>query len=143
MTTPTPDQAREAVDKLVVYANNGWGSACPGEVDTLRRFIDAHSAPANENYWTEVALWAEIHRLRAAVKGPEGYDSWQDAATAERIRRVKVEAAQPKREPLTDAQIDAAWSAMGSFTERRADNRLFARAIERLITERMSAGETK
>lgn len=45
MNTPTPEEAREALDKLVVYANNGWGSACPGEVDTLRRFIDAHSAP--------------------------------------------------------------------------------------------------
>lgn len=47
--------------------------------------------------------------------------------------------AQPKQEPqpmLTDAQIDAAWSALGSFTERRADNRLFARAIERLVLER-------
>jgi hypothetical protein len=40
-----------------------------------------------------VTLWAEIHRLRAAVKGPEGYDSWQDAATAERVRRVRAEAA--------------------------------------------------
>jgi hypothetical protein len=38
-------------------------------------------------------LWAEIHRLRAAVQGPEGYDSWQDAATAERVRRVRAEAA--------------------------------------------------
>ena len=45
MNTPTPEEAREALDKLVVYANNGWGSACPGEVDTIRRFIDAHSAP--------------------------------------------------------------------------------------------------
>ena len=124
MNAPTPEEAREALDKLVVYANNGWGSACPGEVDTLRRFIDAHSAPvqpepvawrlrntsfrqphfefyatekqakdrqeafnmsvddgglydltplyaspppaqpapANENDWTEVDLWAEIHR---------------------------------------------------------------------------------
>ena len=48
MNTPTPEEAREALDKLVVYANNGWGSACPGEVDTLRRFIDAHSAPVQE-----------------------------------------------------------------------------------------------
>ena len=38
-------------------------------------------------------LWAEIHRLRAAVAGPAGYASWQDAATAERVRRVKAEQA--------------------------------------------------
>lgn len=37
-------------------------------------------------------LWAEIARLRAAVAGPDGYASWQDAATAERVRRVRAEA---------------------------------------------------
>lgn len=51
--------------------------------------VDGVSAP--ESDWTEIDLWAEIHRLRAAVKGPDGYASWQEAATAERIRRVKVE----------------------------------------------------
>lgn len=40
-----------------------------------------------------VTLWAEIHRLRAAVQGPDGYATWQEAATAERVRRVKAEAA--------------------------------------------------
>lgn len=43
-------------------------------------------------------LWAEIHTLRAAVRGPDGYPSWQAAATAERQRRVAAEAA------LRDAQ---------------------------------------
>lgn len=38
-------------------------------------------------------LWAEIARLQAAVRGPDDYASWQDAATAERIRRVKAERA--------------------------------------------------
>lgn len=36
-------------------------------------------------------LWAEIHRLRAAVQGPSGFDTWQDAATDERIQRVRAE----------------------------------------------------
>lgn len=40
-----------------------------------------------------VTLWAEIHRLRAAVQGPDGYATWQDAATAERVRRVAAEKA--------------------------------------------------
>jgi hypothetical protein len=43
MTTPTPDQAREALDKLAAYAVTGWGEA--PAVEVLRRFIDAHSAP--------------------------------------------------------------------------------------------------
>jgi len=38
-------------------------------------------------------LWAEIHRLRAAVQGPDGYATWQEAATAERVRRVAAEKA--------------------------------------------------
>jgi len=37
-----------------------------------------------------VRLWAEIHRLRAAVQGPDGHPSWQAAATAERMRRVRA-----------------------------------------------------
>ena len=37
----------------------------------------------------------------------------------------------PKR--LTDEQIRAVWSAQGSFTERDADNRMFARAIESAV----------
>lgn len=36
-------------------------------------------------------LWSEIIRLRAAIQGPDGFSSWQDAATAERIRRVRAE----------------------------------------------------
>ena len=39
---------------------------------------------------TEVDLWAEIHRLRAAVAGPEGYAGWQDAAASERVRRGRA-----------------------------------------------------
>jgi hypothetical protein len=38
-------------------------------------------------------LWAEIHALRAAVQGPEGFATWQDSAVAERVRRVKMQTA--------------------------------------------------
>ena len=41
--------------------------------------------------WTEADVWAEVHRLRAAIQGPTGYASWQDAATDERIKRVRAE----------------------------------------------------
>lgn len=47
--------------------------------------LDSENDPAR--------LWAEIHRLRAAVKGPDGYATWQEAALAERMRRVCVERA--------------------------------------------------
>ena len=55
-------------------------------------FDKADAAPA-ELDWSEPELWAEIYRLRAAIKGPDGFDTWQDAATDERIRRVKAERA--------------------------------------------------
>lgn len=33
-----------------------------------------------------VLLWAEIHRLRYELKGPEGFETWKEAAIAERLR---------------------------------------------------------
>lgn len=52
--------------------------------DGLGPLLDSEEDPAR--------LWAEIHRLRAAVQGPDGYATWQQAAVAERVRRVKAEA---------------------------------------------------
>lgn len=40
----------------------------------------------------EAPEWAELYRLREAVKGPAGFITWQDAATDERVRRIKAEA---------------------------------------------------
>ena len=51
----------------------------------LGPLVDSEDDPAR--------LWAEIHRLRAAVQGPDGYATWQEAATAERVRRVRAERA--------------------------------------------------
>ena len=47
----------------------------------------------NENEADPYVLWAEIARLRAAVAGPKGFATWQDAATDERVRRVRAEQA--------------------------------------------------
>lgn len=52
------------------------------------------SSDLNPDEGDPVTLWAEIWRLREAVKGPDGYATWQDAATAERIRRVRAESKQ-------------------------------------------------
>lgn len=37
-------------------------------------------------------LWAEIHRLRAELQGPDGHATWKDAAVAERIRANNLQA---------------------------------------------------
>lgn len=47
-----------------------------------------HPSPNEED---PLVLWAEIHRLREALKGPDGFASWQDAAINERVRRVEAE----------------------------------------------------
>lgn len=46
-------------------------------------------------------------------------------------------------QPLSDEDIDATWNEREPNLEPRYKVRWFARAIERLITERMSAGGTK
>lgn len=55
-------------------------------------------------------LWAEIHRLRAAVQGPDGYETWQQAAVAERVRRVRAE--KSLGEPV--AWVRWEWNRTGS-----------------------------
>jgi predicted Zn-ribbon and HTH transcriptional regulator len=35
-------------------------------------------------------VWAELHKARAALKGPDGFESWQDAAVNERVRRARA-----------------------------------------------------
>jgi hypothetical protein len=61
-------------------------------------------------------LWAEIHRLRAAVQGPDGYATWQDAATAERVRRVKAEKAQANVQVLVLTAVHHAVEACAAAT---------------------------
>lgn len=57
--------------------------------------------------WTEADLWAEIYRLREAVKGPDGFDTWQHAAVDERIKRIKAEKQLSKlSQPLTFAEAE-------------------------------------
>ena len=88
----TRDQAIEIARREALRSREGH-SYLPVNADTWMPHewvIDAILA-ASEVGPTEVDLWAEIHRLRAAVKGPEGFASWQQAATAERGRRARYE----------------------------------------------------
>lgn len=78
--------------------------------ETTRRF----ASPLTEGLGpdaTDVDLWAEIHRLRAAVAGPAGFASWQDAATAERVLRVKTQTAFGRLSDVAEerARQDAKW----------------------------------
>jgi hypothetical protein len=46
---------------------------------------------ATGNPSVETELLAEIARLRAALKGPEGFATWEEAFHAERLARVRAE----------------------------------------------------
>ena len=46
---------------------------------------------ATGNSSVEAELLAEISRLRAALKGPEGFATWEEAFHAERLARVRAE----------------------------------------------------
>jgi hypothetical protein len=76
--------------------------------DGLGPLVDSEEDPAR--------LWAEIHRLRAAVQGPDGYATWQDAATAERVRRVKAEKAQANVQVLVLTAVHHAVEACANAT---------------------------
>lgn len=51
-------------------------------------------------------LWAEILRLRHALKGPDGFKTWQDAAVDERQRRVQLEQGLGKGKSEADKKRD-------------------------------------
>ena len=92
-----------------------WCLGALGDVDmeylrtALAQPEPAAPTPLNENEADPYVLWAEIARLRAAVAGPKGFATWQDAATDERVRRVRAEQAlglnRPKPEPEPVAWI--------------------------------------
>ena len=60
--------------------------------------------PLDDNEEDPARLWAEIHTLREAIKGPDGYDTWQDAAVSERWKRIKF-----KPRVLRDGEVMMAY----------------------------------
>jgi hypothetical protein len=69
-----------------------------------------------------------IHEWAERAKTAEKAIAAQQAQPLTSAAQPPAQAAQ--RKPLTDEQIDRIWSAMGSFIERGADNRIFARSIQ-------------
>lgn len=88
--------------KLYAAGHDAWAVVAPAVEVNLRLYREVmgeratpsppvpykHVEPDCED---PALLWAEIHHLRAAVQGPPGFATWQEAATAERVRRVAVE----------------------------------------------------
>jgi hypothetical protein len=98
---------------------------------------------------TDVDLWAEIHRLRAGMAGPAGCASWKDAATAERVLRVKTQIAFGRLADVAEerARQDAKWGGAehddhhttAEFVQLIADSVEGQRTVECAFTEKMRA----
>nr|WP_239066739.1 hypothetical protein [Citrobacter freundii] len=66
-------------------------------------------------------VYAELYRLREEIKGPDGFDTWKDAAIAERKARVELEKAGPRFGDIDYLGAMAAfhsdeWHKMGPIT---------------------------
>ncbi|MGZ0476508.1 DUF551 domain-containing protein, partial [Citrobacter freundii] len=66
-------------------------------------------------------VYAELYRLREEIKGPAGFDTWKDAAIAERKARVELEKAGPRFGDIDYLGAMAAfhsdeWHKMGPIT---------------------------
>ena len=53
-------------------------------------------APLDDNEENPTRLWAEIWKLRNEAKGPDGFDTWRDAAIDEKMKR-KLEEVRTKK----------------------------------------------
>jgi hypothetical protein len=53
------------------------------------------------------AACALIYRLCHEIKGPDGYATWKDAATDERVRRIRAERALAQRNDVSLGELAA------------------------------------
>jgi hypothetical protein len=77
----------------------------------------------DDNESNPTLLWAEIWRLRAAVQGPSGFETWQQAAVNERLKRVESEGALRTlrallEDTLTGARDDRKAIEVGDTSEK-------------------------
>jgi hypothetical protein len=105
--SPTEQPATQAGAKLVEAVTKAILFADCGSTEDWRDNTDLGEAAIRACNLSE-AEWRELFRLREAVKGPDGYATWQEAATSERVRRVKAErelADHPTEQPREDAAL--------------------------------------
>ncbi|HAJ7390838.1 TPA: hypothetical protein HNV44_18495 [Escherichia coli] len=83
------DQAREEVDF--------WrerDELIPSQQTAIRlrlAEIALAALTAPQQVETDSGIYAELYRLRSEVKGPDGFETWRDAAVAEKVRRLSLE----------------------------------------------------
>lgn len=60
-------------------------------IDSARSVLSAGLGPLVDSEEDPTRLWAEIHVLRLAAQGPDGFATWREAAVWERRRRKELE----------------------------------------------------
>lgn len=63
--------------------------------------IPAYNTPQDPEVTADVEIYAELYRLRAEIKGPDGFDTWKDAAISEKKARIAFEKRIPEIDYLT------------------------------------------
>lgn len=79
-----------------IHGMGEWNYRDQGYIDTLNAY---HLSRQKELLYTvppaPVSLpdeiYAELYQLREEVKGPDGFNTWRDAATAEKVLRLSME----------------------------------------------------
>lgn len=78
------DAPGDCIEKLEALSSHAPSAdAAPAMSAKLGPLQDSEEDPAR--------LWAEIHMLRADVQGPDGFETWKEAAATERSRRLKLQ----------------------------------------------------
>lgn len=80
-TIPTPVIYVDERGALISRVSAEQVEAVLGPIVDQLRGVDAMDA----------THWAELHRLREEVKGPDGFATWKDAAVAERLERIRYQ----------------------------------------------------
>ncbi len=158
---------RDAIDEALVVAHLGVATE---PYDDLNRLLEWHHdvwldpavssdaqalidrGAAEERQRTAQPAQAEFHNpwrtsLENCISGDNYLRASEYCDLIEELDELyRLRAAQPPREPvqpLSNEDIDATWNEREPNLEPRYKVRWFARAIERLITERMSTPTTK
>ena len=94
-------------------------------------------------------LWAECYTLRCEIKGPDGFETWKDAAVHERREMFKVKAEAKRLTKERDAAIAAAVAAErdacaavcenGNFLHDAAPTAIFGKECARAIRARSAS----
>ena len=90
MTVEMPDGSKWGVPVEMIARNRATHYASEFNND-VERSLAEDAQPLFESEEDPARLWAEIHTLRSAIQGPDGFATWKDAAVDERVRRVRAE----------------------------------------------------